>query len=107
MVRRLADSTEENVVGTDSVHPDYCEELAKSSTSFEFAKAAWLRYSEKNLDYFGVPSLASRDALLKKHPNPGAIVGDEGHAPPAAFAVADDVDGDDDWDLNGVVEWTA
>lgn len=55
------------------------------------------------MDYFGSPSLGSQDVLLKKHPCLAASVGDDGQAPPTAFVVADDVEDDGDWDLEGAV----
>lgn len=42
MVRKMADSTEENVAGTESIRPIYGVEFVTRGKLFEFAKAAWL-----------------------------------------------------------------
>lgn len=57
--------TERNVAGSDSVRTIYCEEFAKLGISVEFARGAWLQYSDKKLGSIGVPSVAAQDALLK------------------------------------------
>lgn len=58
------------------------------------------------LDYFGVPSHGAQDTLLKKSSSSTASVVDEGQAPPATFAFADDADSDIDSDLKGAVGLT-
>lgn len=50
---------------TELVRPICLEEFATHIMSFDFAKAAWLQYSEKEKNYFGIPSLDAQEALLK------------------------------------------
>lgn len=77
----------------------YCEEFAKRVMSFEFAEAALILYfekMEKKWGCFSIPSLGTQDTSLKKHSCSATSFVDEDEAPPTAFAVAIDVEDDDD-----------
>lgn len=78
MVCKLADGTEKKATWTKAIRPVYREAFVTRDISLDFAKAAWLQYLERKLNYVGVPSLGARDALLKKHPITMASVRDEG-----------------------------
>lgn len=97
MVRKMTDSTNEKNAGTDAVRLFYCEEFATRNMSFDFAKAAWLLYLDKKMDYFEILSLEARDKLLKRRSNPAASFVDKGQVSPDTAVGADDPDdGDDD-----------
>lgn len=96
MVCKLADGIEKMITDTESVRHIYCQEFATRDMSFDFAKAVWLQYPDKKEDYFRIPSLEARDALLKRRPSSAASVVDKGQMSSAAAVGADDHDGDED-----------
>lgn len=97
MVHKLADGTEEKIAGTDTVRSIYSAEFAMRGTSFYFARADWLQYLQKKVDYFGVPSHEARHAELKRLSSLAASVLDYSQVSLAAAGVADDPDNDDDY----------
>lgn len=68
--------------------------------SFELAKATWLQYLDKKLDYFRIPSFVAQNALLKQSFSPSAFAAGECQRSSAAAADADDP-GDDEEDFEG------
>lgn len=103
MVCKLDDGTQETVDEADSIRSIFREVFSTRWRPFEFAKAAWLHYSEMKMNYFCVPSLDAQYALLKRDSSTAASFDDEGRAPPTASAVVDDADEDDDRDQNDTV----
>lgn len=70
LLRKLTDGTKEKVDETESIRPVYQEQFDPCGMPFEFAKAAWLHYLEKKIDFFGIPSLGAQDALLENRSVP-------------------------------------
>lgn len=103
MVCKLADGTEKKVSGTESIRPIYRQEVASHDMSFVFAKAAWLHYLIKKLNWWEVPSLGAQDTLLQKRASLCGVSFAWVSSPHAAHAVVDDAENDSDWDLGAVI----
>lgn len=93
--------TKEKIAGTESIRLMYWEEFATRCIPFQSVITASLQFLEKKWDCFGVPSLVTEIAILKNHSSLATSVLDECQAPQAASTVANDVDYDDDWNLEG------
>lgn len=66
MIEMLLDGSEERVSGNKTIHLICRDEIAFSSVSFEFAKAAWLWITARKMDYSVITLLDARDAYLRR-----------------------------------------
>lgn len=70
MICNLANRTKVKTYWTEEIRPIYREKFVMRGMSFEFIKAARLRYLEKKMANFGVLSLEAQDVFLKRSSSP-------------------------------------
>lgn len=82
---------------TEAIRSVKHNEFATRCMLFQIAEAAWLMYSQKTMEYFGMTSFEAQDMILKRRLSSVGSVAKEGQASPAApaDAVISDDDGED------------
>lgn len=72
--RKLADGTIEKIDEIVEIRAKGREAFGTQGRSFNFAKAAWLLYLDKKIDYSGVLSPEAQETLLNRRSSPATLL---------------------------------